>query len=78
MSNYDDAPELENPTHDARAVAAEFWRSGFEVVELIDPEIDQLNATLQTVSDRLQPTNAIRDVLEVPPEGEFCIDYLQR
>ncbi|MGB5560213.1 MAG: caspase family protein [Paracoccaceae bacterium] len=55
VSNYDEAPSLPNPANDARAVATELWEAGFEVIELIDPDIETLRASLQLMADRLQP-----------------------
>jgi hypothetical protein len=55
IGTYDAAPNLPNPENDARTIARELWKSGFEVIELINPDIASARAGLQVMSDRLQP-----------------------
>lgn len=56
---YQEAPPLPNAVSDARAVAAELWRSGFEVIELLDADINTLRASLRVVSERLKPASQV-------------------
>ncbi len=54
IGEYDTAPDLANPINDARAVAAELWESGFEVIELLNPDIITLRSALQVMGERLR------------------------
>lgn len=55
VSDYAEAQDLPNPANDARAMAQSLWEAGFEVLELIDPDILALHAALRVTSDRLRP-----------------------
>ena len=53
ISDYTEAPDLPNPANDARAIASELWESGYEVIELIDPDAATFRASVQVMADRL-------------------------
>lgn len=55
VSDYAEAQDLPNPANDARAMAQSLWEAGFEVLELIDPDILALHAALRVTGDRLRP-----------------------
>jgi TPR repeat protein len=52
---YQYLDQLPNPANDARAVAAELWGLGFEVIEVIDADLGQTLAAMTTFAGRLRP-----------------------
>lgn len=51
--SYEQLTPLDNPVKDAKAVSKALWESGFEVIELIDPDVETLLASVQVFSDRM-------------------------
>ncbi len=52
---YQHLDQLANPANDARAVAADLWDLGFEVIEVIDADLGQTLAAMTTFAGRLRP-----------------------
>jgi TPR repeat protein len=52
-SNYQSVDPLPNPANDARIIAEKLWESGFEVIETIDADREEMLADLATFRSRL-------------------------
>lgn len=52
-SHYDELPDLENPYNDAKAVAAALWEAGFETIEVLDADREEMIAAIATFSRRI-------------------------
>ena len=53
-SNYQSVLALPNPANDARIIAEKLWESGFEVIETIDGDREEMLADLATFRSRLR------------------------
>lgn len=53
-SRYDYLPSLENPYNDAQGMAAALWQAGFETIELIDADREEMVAAIATFAKRIQ------------------------
>ena len=59
-SDYGHLPSLINPLNDARGMAAALWEAGFETIELIDANREQMLAGIAAFSRRLnEGTDAV-------------------
>lgn len=54
-SSYAYIPGLANPVNDAEAIAEKLWMAGFEVIEVIDADLTQMQVGLATFANRLAP-----------------------
>ncbi len=52
---YETLDPLPNPPHDAAALAEALWNAGFEVIELIDADREQMINGIATFANRLRP-----------------------
>lgn len=52
---YETLDVLPNPPHDAAALAEALWNAGFEVIELIDADREQMINGIATFANRLRP-----------------------
>lgn len=52
---YETLDALPNPPHDAAALAEALWNAGFEVIELIDADREQMINGIATFANRLRP-----------------------
>jgi len=52
-SRYDHLPSLVNPHNDAKGIAAALWQAGFETIELLDADRQQMIAAIATFAKRI-------------------------
>ena len=52
---YETLDVLPNPPRDAAALAEALWNAGFEVIELIDADREQMINGIATFANRLRP-----------------------
>lgn len=53
-SEYTQLTKLPNPVNDAKSVAAKLWSAGFEVIEVIDADYQQMRSALATFRGRIR------------------------
>jgi uncharacterized protein len=51
---YEHLPSLENPYNDAQGLAASLWQAGFETIELLDGDREEMIAAIATFANRLR------------------------
>jgi TPR repeat protein len=52
-SRYTDLPPLENPYNDAKGIAAALWQAGFETIEVLDADREEMVAAIATFAKRV-------------------------